>query len=104
MSVVHRDGRRTLSWPRVSASCDYCSPVRFEDEVTVEVCVAEMGDKSVTYHFHFSCRDRSVAIGRITTVCCQLADDGGLASVTIPGPVADQLRQIHCTPPSETNA
>ena len=96
MSVVQRDGERTLSWPRVAASCDFLSPVRFEDELRIEVRVEELGDKSVTYAFDFSCQGRPVASGRITAVCCLLDDHGGLSSVAIPPRIADRLRQLSC--------
>ena len=104
MSVVDRDGEHTLSWPRVAARCDFRSPVRFEDEVRIEVQVTELGDKSVTYAFDFSCQGRPVASGRITAVCCQLVDGGGLTSVTIPPRIADRLRQISCPNERQSDA
>jgi 4-hydroxybenzoyl-CoA thioesterase/acyl-CoA thioester hydrolase len=39
------------SWPRVSASCDYLSAVRFGDELEISVSVEAIGRSSVTYAF-----------------------------------------------------
>ena len=32
----------TVGWPRVSAACDYRSPLRFEEEVEIHLIVAEV--------------------------------------------------------------
>ena len=85
----------TISWPRVSAAaCDYRSPVRFEDLVQIEVRISELGTRSVTYNIEFSCEDRPVAIGRITTVCCQLMEDGRWSSIPIPADVRSRLATL----------
>ena len=84
----------TISWPRVSASCDYRNPLRFEDIVQIEVRIAELGTRSVTYNIEFACDDRPVASGRITTVCCQLMDDGRWSSIPIPADVRSRLATL----------
>ena len=37
-----------LGWPRVSASCNYVAPVRYEQEVEIEVRVDRVGARSLT--------------------------------------------------------
>ncbi|HEY2572730.1 MAG TPA: thioesterase family protein, partial [Verrucomicrobiaceae bacterium] len=53
LSIVdrHDDVAREerVGWPRVSASCDYLSPLRFEDEVEVELLVEEVRTRSLRY-------------------------------------------------------
>src|SRR5207302_9169495 len=44
---------RKLGFPRVSATCDYASPARFEDVLDVLVSLKRIGSKSVTYEFQF---------------------------------------------------
>jgi len=63
-------GPAVVSWPRVSATCDYVSAVRFEDEVDIHVGVEAIGRTSVTYVFRFQCRGRAVARGRVVAVRC----------------------------------
>ena len=59
-------------------------PVQFEDVLEIAVTVAEIGNKSVTYSFAFSCGGVPVAEGRITAVCCQEVRDGSMESIVIP--------------------
>lgn len=40
-------------WPRVRASCDYHSPLRFGDRFEVHLFVKEVKQKSVVYFFRF---------------------------------------------------
>lgn len=63
------DGVR-ISWPRVSASCDYKSPARFGDVIDVRVRVVRRGVKSMTYGFEFRRGDTLLAEGQTTAVCC----------------------------------
>ena len=47
-----------IGWPRVSASCDYMSPARFEEELDVHLRVIRKGEKSMTTVFRFRTRGR----------------------------------------------
>src|SRR5580765_2785833 len=53
MSVVMKHEGRGIGWPRVSVSCEYFAPVRFEDELELKLKVAKVGDRSVTYEVEF---------------------------------------------------
>lgn len=75
-SVVMFDELGKISWPRVSAHCDYQGSVRFEDVLDVELSVARLGEKSATYRFLFQSEGRQVATGEVTTVCCRMTADG----------------------------
>ena len=80
-----------LSWPRVSATCDYRVPIRFEDCVDIDVEVESIGNKSVTYTFEF-CRDQDiVAQGRIVTVSCEISAGKPPVSVPVPDSVRNLL-------------
>ena len=90
--VAKRDGI-TMSWPRVAAKCDYKSPVRFEDLLEVHVSIEKLGTRSVTYRFVFYSGDRELAVGTITTVCCQLVD-GKWTSADIPSDIRAKLESL----------
>lgn len=79
-----------LTWPRVSATCDYHSAARFEDLLSIAVWVDHLGGKSVRYRFEFSCHDQRIATGQLTAVCCQLTNSH-LQSVTIPDAIRAKL-------------
>ncbi|MFT4638469.1 MAG: acyl-CoA thioester hydrolase [Verrucomicrobiales bacterium] len=60
-----------FGWPRVSATCDYRKPLRFEESVDVEIRVEDRGAKTVRYEFRFLTEEHScaVAIGHLTVIC-----------------------------------
>lgn len=80
-----------VSWPRVSAGCDYVSAVRFGDEVDVAVSVEKLGTTSVTYGFAFTHAGVPVAKGRVVAVRCQLRPGRRPEAVPIPDDVAARL-------------
>jgi acyl-CoA thioesterase FadM len=40
-------------WPRVRAACDFHAPLRFDEEVEIELLVAEIGTTSIRYRHRF---------------------------------------------------
>ena len=82
--VEHVVGDADASWPRVSATCDYRSAVRFGDEIDIDVSVASVGRTSVTYAFEFAHDGRSVASGRVVAVRCLMRAGQKPEPVAIP--------------------
>ena len=82
----HADGVR-YGFPRVSVACEFASPARFEDVLSIGVTVGKVGKRSVTYRFDFSKGDAPVATGRIVAVYCR-ATGGHIEPLDIP----DDLR------------
>ena len=60
-----------IGFPRVSASCRFVSPAKFEDELTVQLQVQRIGVKSLTYQ-------------TLKTACCQFRPGESLQSIVIP--------------------
>src|SRR6266478_6049027 len=52
-SIHAHDEGNAIGWPRVSATCDYRRPLRFEEEVEVHLLVAEVRSRSIRYLFIF---------------------------------------------------
>jgi acyl-CoA thioesterase FadM len=77
------EGQR-ISFPRVSASCDFQRPVRFEDILEIAVSVLRVGRKSVTYVFEFFKDGEAVAEGKISAVCCRMPGGEQMESMEIP--------------------
>jgi 4-hydroxybenzoyl-CoA thioesterase/acyl-CoA thioester hydrolase len=92
LSVVMSDGDGQLGWPRVSASCDFKGAVKFEDVLDIELSIARLGEKSVTYQFSLESAGRRIADGKIVAVCCRLREGEALQAVAIPRAIAEQLR------------
>lgn len=88
--VIHREGRK-ISWPRVSASCDWYSPVRLGDWLDIQLAIERKGTKSLTYRFRFESGGREIATGRITTVCCEMNAEGPVRAIPIPSFLAERI-------------
>ena len=86
-SIHGHDPVSTTGWPRVSATCDFRAPLRFEDEVEIHLLVAEVRTRSIRYVFIFrKVADGSeVARGEIVAVCASVEKTTGkLSAVPIP--------------------
>ena len=93
------DSRQTVTWPRVSASCDYHQAARFEDELSVAVEVLKVGRSSVQYQIAFSRQADSgppvpIATGKTVVVCCQLRPGGKLEKAEIPADIRAKLESL----------
>jgi YbgC/YbaW family acyl-CoA thioester hydrolase len=82
-----------LGFPRVSASCDFVRPARFDDLLTIAVRVQNVGRKSVTYAFEFFRDDELLARGRVTSVCCRVNPDRSFESVELPASLRARLEE-----------
>lgn len=91
IGVLMQDDEGRLSWPRVAVGCDFSGAVRYDDMLDIDVRVARLGDKSVTYEFNFTHQGRAVAQGRTTAVCCRLQADGPPRSIRIPTWIASRF-------------
>lgn len=86
-SIHGHDKGTTTGWPRVSASCDYRAPLRFEEEVEIHLLVAEVRSRSIRYQFIFRkpAEGIEVARGQVAAVCATVdKTTGKLAPVAIP--------------------
>src|SRR5207244_3729873 len=98
LSVAFQDDGDKLGMPRVSASCDYLKPVRFQDLVEIAVTLRRLGTKSVTYGFDFHKDGALIARGQVSSVCCRVRPGQGLEAVAIPPAVRTRLEQAACPP------
>lgn len=84
LSVMTHDAEGVISWPRVAAACDYRSAAKFEDVLDVELRIARLGEKSVTWGFRFSLHGNEIATGEVTSVCCRMQAGEAPRSISIP--------------------
>jgi acyl-CoA thioester hydrolase len=78
-------------FPRVSATCDYKSPLRFEDEVDVHVRIVEMTGKSLRYACTVSAGSRVAAELGMTVLCVTSDAAGAMRATSLPAHVRDRL-------------
>jgi acyl-CoA thioester hydrolase len=92
LSVFTTWGGETITFPRVSASCDFVKPVRFQDVLDIEVRIEHIGRTSVRYAFTFTKGDDVIARGQITTVLCRVNEEHKLEAFEIPWAIREQLQ------------
>jgi YbgC/YbaW family acyl-CoA thioester hydrolase len=86
LSIAPRNA--DVGFPRVSVSCDYHSPLFFEDEFDVRIRVAAITDKSIRYTCHLTRGAEKIATGSVTTVCTRKQPDGRMKAASIPAEIA----------------
>ncbi len=91
LSVYIKDGDEKFSWPRVAVKCDYKGAAYFEDELDIEVSIAKLGTKSITYAFRMVRGLDLLAEGEFTAVYCQLIPHGKPRSLPIPAEIREKL-------------
>src|SRR6266550_945727 len=90
LSIVMTHEALEIGWPRVAASCEYFGPLRFEDEVELIMRVTKVGEKSFNYEVEFQWEGRKVAVGKMTSVCCEM-QDAGMRPIAIPAGIRRKL-------------
>jgi len=83
-----------IGFPRVSASCDYLRPIRFQDVVEVTVSLHNLGRKSVTYAFEFFKDGELIAKGQVSSVCCLVREGHEIESMPIPPALRAKLESM----------
>jgi acyl-CoA thioester hydrolase len=73
-----------ISWPRVSAACNFKAPAHYEDILRIRLVVARVGVKSLTYKIDIFRDETLLARGEVKTVCCLFRHGEGLKSMEIP--------------------
>jgi acyl-CoA thioester hydrolase len=85
------DLNRTGGFPRVSASFDYKSPLRFDDEFEIGVRIGNATRRSFRYDFTFTRGEVLVGNGSITAVV-SAKENGRLRAVDVPQEMIARLR------------
>lgn len=94
LSVLTISGDEKISWPRVNVSCDFSGPLKFEQEFEVHVRIEKLGTKSVTYQFEFISNGKSLAKGKMTSVCCLFKPNRAPEPIEIPDSFRSQLTRF----------
>ena len=80
-----------LSWPRISARCDFKSPLKFQDEFEVRSEITSITRSTITWSHDLVRGDVTVASGSVTAVCVQKNADGSMKSAQIPADIVAAL-------------
>jgi len=97
MSIHPEDS--SMGWPRVSASCDFHRPLKFEEEFDVTVQIVEMTPRTITYAGEITRDGERIARGTWRIAAVTKLSDGTMRSADIPASVAERLKPF-APPPS----
>ena len=90
LSIADRDS--DLSWPRVSAACEFRNPLFFEDEFEVWVRLAAARTRALDYEFTIVRGETVIAVGTMTSVCVRKNPEGRMRATEVPEEVLSRLR------------
>jgi YbgC/YbaW family acyl-CoA thioester hydrolase len=80
-----------IGWPRVSASCEYHRPLKFEQEFEVRVVIAEMTSRTIRYAGTITREGKRIATAVWKIACVDKLPDGRMRSTNIPADILERL-------------
>lgn len=80
-----------IGWPRVSASCDYHRPLRFEQEFEISVSIGEISKRTIRYDGTITRNGERVATATWKIACIAKQPDGSMRSAEIPADILARL-------------
>ena len=81
-----------LSWPRISAQCDFKTPLRFQDQFEVRTELAAATRSTIQWKHTLVRGDEVVGTGSVTAVCVKKLPEGGIKSTEIPPGIISRLQ------------
>ena len=80
-----------VGFPRVAASFEYHRPLRFEDEVDIQVRIVNISNRSMKYTCTMTRGGEPIATGSATIVCVAPQPDKSMKAVPIPSEIAERF-------------
>ena len=98
LSVEIRGEGGAIGFPRLSSSCEFLRPARFEDLLDIHLWVSRKGRTSVSYTVVFSKDGVEIARGWTTAVACRVRPDGTFEPVPLPEPLSSRIEEAPYPP------
>jgi 4-hydroxybenzoyl-CoA thioesterase len=86
--------RDRLGFPAVHAACDFKAPLRFGDIAEIELAVARLGGKSITFHYQVHRAGEPRILCADGQVVCAMVDLARFVAVDVPERVATLLADL----------
>lgn len=78
-------------WPRVSASCSFNAPARYDEEIEIRLTVLRRTARSLTTGYEIRRGETVLATGEMKTAYCLIPAEGQLESAHMPPECAERL-------------
>ena len=94
--------RDRVGFPAVRAECDFHAPLRFGDTAEIEISVARLGNKSITFRYrvHRAADERPRTLCAEGQVVCAVVDLARFVAIAVPERVVELLAEIREPPHS----
>lgn len=89
LSIANREAG--VGFPRVAASFEYHRPLRFEDEIEIQVRIVSISNRSMKYTCAITRGGESIATGSATIVCVAQQPDKSMKAVPIPQGIVERF-------------
>src|SRR5262245_1098433 len=89
LSIANREAN--VGFPRVAARLEYHRPLRFEDEIDIQVRIISISNRSMKYTCTITRGGDSIATGSATIVCVAQQPDKSMKAVPIPPGIASRF-------------
>jgi acyl-CoA thioester hydrolase len=102
LSVTQKYGDLQYGWPRVKVIAEFRSPLRFEDELEIQLRINNIGARSLEFEFSIAKEpDQTIAaVGSYTTACVIHKADGSFESAQLPDKLAKLFKGLPLNPSS----
>jgi 4-hydroxybenzoyl-CoA thioesterase len=89
--------RDRVGFPAVRAECEFIAPLRFGDTAEIEVTVARLGGKSITFRYivyRAADAERARTLAARGTVVCAVVDLARFVAIAVPERVIELLADL----------
>ncbi|MDB4957585.1 MAG: thioesterase superfamily protein [Myxococcales bacterium] len=86
--------RERVGFPCVHAECDFHAPLRFGDSAGIEVTVAKLGTKSITFRYRVFRIGDPPTLAAEGRVVCAVVDLARFVAIPAPGKVTAMLQDL----------
>jgi len=86
-----------VGFPAVRAECDFHAPLRFGDTAEIELTIARLGRKSITFRYRIyrAADERPRTLSADGKVVCAVVDLARFVAITVPERVVTMLADLH---------
>ncbi|MDO8680396.1 MAG: thioesterase family protein [Acidobacteriota bacterium] len=81
-------------WPRIAATCDFKTPLHFEDDFEVLVRIEAVSARTIKYAHEIVRGSEAICTGTVTAVCVRRDVNGAVKAVAVPPDVLQRLRAV----------
>jgi 4-hydroxybenzoyl-CoA thioesterase len=90
VELIDRD---RIGFPAVKAECEFVAPLRFGDTAAIELSVARLGGKSITFRYRVRRGEGGAEVARGTVVCA-VVDLARFVAIPAPDRVREMLADL----------